>query len=97
MADSESSSAFDRIAELLDFPTQFPIKVIGRQHDDFIDVIGDVVREHIAQFSNDDLKINESRNGNFISLTVSITVESREQLERLYMALANHKMVQIVL
>ena len=97
MTQSETGGAFDRIGELLDFPAQFPIKVMGRQHKDFIHVIGDVVRKHIDQFSNDDLKVSKSRNGNFISLTVTVTVESRDQLEKLYMALADHEMVKIVL
>jgi putative lipoic acid-binding regulatory protein len=97
MTDSNSSAAFDRIGELLDFPAQFPIKVIGHHHDSFTDVIGDFVREHISQFSNDDLKVSESRNGKYLSVTVSVTVESREQLEALYLALADHEMVRIVL
>jgi putative lipoic acid-binding regulatory protein len=97
MSDSASNGAFDRIGELLDFPAQFPIKVMGAQHDDFVDVIGDLVREHIPGFSNEDIKVSQSRNGNFISLTVSATVESRDQLEKLYMALADHDMVRIVL
>ncbi len=97
MAGAESSGAFDRIAELLEFPTQFPIKVMGRQREDFVDVMLGVVREHVPDFSSDGITVNESRNGNFLSMTVSVTVNSREQLENLYMALADHELVRIVL
>lgn len=97
MTDADPSGAFDRIGELLEFPTQFPIKIMGRQRDDFVDVMTSVVREHIPNFSSGDIKVNASRKGNFLSMTVSVTVDSRDQLEQLYMALADHELVRIVL
>ena len=94
---ADMNDAFDRIEKLLEFPADFPIKIIGQRHDDFAQVIAELVHQHVPQFDPATLIIKPSSQGRFLSLTVSVRVDSREQLQALYQALADHEMVRIVL
>ena len=96
MADDINQS-FDRIEALLDFPADFPIKVIGPPAEDFVQTIGSVVTTYVPGFDVGSITRNESRSGRFVSLTIEVQVDSREQLQNLYMTLANHEMVKLVI
>lgn len=96
MADDINQS-FDRIEALLEFPADFPIKVIGPLADDFVETISAVVTTYVPAFDVASITRNESRSGRFVSLTIDVQVDSREQLQSLYMTLANHEMVKLVL
>jgi len=81
------------------FPTPFPIKVMGRRVDNFAQAIVDVVREHAPDFDAATLELRASREGNYLSVTVTVTINatSREQLDNLYRALTSHPLVRVVL
>jgi uncharacterized protein len=81
----------------LEFPTDFPIKIMGRRDDGFAQSIVEVVLEHAPDFDASTLEMRSSRDGNYISLTATIRAVSREQLDALYRALTSHPMVKIVL
>ncbi|HEX7936169.1 MAG TPA: DUF493 family protein [Paraburkholderia sp.] len=82
---------------LLEFPCDFPIKIMGKSHPEFAETIVSVVR----QFDNDvDAARIESRpssGGNYTGLTVTVRATSREQLDNIYRALTGHPMVKVVL
>jgi putative lipoic acid-binding regulatory protein len=82
---------------LLTFPCVFPLKVMGRREDGFAQVICDVVQRHAPDFSPHTLEMRPSRNGRYLSLTVTINARSREQLDALYTELSKHPMVMMVL
>ena len=89
-AASESESA-------LRFPTSFPIKIMGRRTDGFAQAILDVVLKHAADFDPVTLEMRTSREGKYLSVTVTINATSREQLDNLYRELTAHPMVTMVL
>ena len=93
----EMKAAFDRIEKLLEFPVDFPIKIMGRRVDDFAQQVSDLVRAHVADFDPATIELRSSSKGNWLSLTATVRLHSREQLERLYMALADHPLVKVVL
>lgn len=99
MSDSPAdlTSAFDRLEALLDFPVDFPLKVMGRRVDGFAQAIAALVAEHVPGFDPATIELRPSSQGTWLSLTVVVTIESRAQLEALYRALAGHPMVRIVL
>lgn len=84
-------------APILEFPQAFPIKVMGRRTDDFAQAIVEVVRRHAPDFDAATLEMRPSREGNYISLTATITATSREQLDDLYRELSSHPGVSMVL
>lgn len=82
---------------LLQFPTDFPIKIMGRRVDGFADQIVAVILQHAPDFEPATLEMRPSRAGNYLSLTATIRAVSREQLDALYRALTGHPLVSIVL
>jgi hypothetical protein len=81
----------------LEFPTAFPIKVMGKRADGFAQAIVDVVHRHAPDFDASTLEMRASREGNYLSVTATVNATSREQLDALYRDLTAHPMVKIVL
>lgn len=82
---------------LIEYPSDFPIKVMGATHDDFAATIIDVVLEFDPTFHAGRMEMRPSAKGNYIGLTVTVRATSRAQLDDLYRALSGHPMVKIVL
>jgi putative lipoic acid-binding regulatory protein len=87
----------DTTSSPLEFPTDFPIKVMGKRRDDFAQTIVAVVREHAPDFDAATVELRASRHGNYLSVTATVRATSREQLDALYRALTSHPMVSVVL
>ena len=83
--------------EVMHFPMDFPIKVMGKRVDGFADEVVAVVRTHAPDFDAATLEMRASRNGNYLSVTATIRAESRPQLDALYRALSSHPLVTLVL
>jgi putative lipoic acid-binding regulatory protein len=84
-------------ASALEFPTSFPIKVMGKRADGFAQEIVAVVLRHAPDFDASSLEMRASREGNYLSFTATINATSREQLDGLYRELTGHPMVTMVL
>ena len=82
---------------LIEYPSRFPIKVMGPKVDGFADAVVAITRRFDPGFDDASLEVRESRGGNYLSLTVTITATSREQLDELYRTLSTHPMVRVVL
>jgi putative lipoic acid-binding regulatory protein len=96
-APGDGANPTDRLADLLRFPTDFPIKVMGRGVDGFADEITRVLRRHAPDFDPASLEMRPSRQGTYLGLTATIRATSREQLDALYRELTAHPMVKVVL
>lgn len=82
---------------LIEYPSDFPIKVMGKAHPDFAQTLTDVVRQFDPGFDPATVEMRPSRSGKYIGLTFIVRATSREQLDDLYRALHGHHMVSIVL
>jgi putative lipoic acid-binding regulatory protein len=82
---------------LIEYPSDFPIKVMGVAHEDFAATIVDVVLEHDPSFHIGRMEIRPSSKGTYTGLTVTVVATSREQLDNLYRALSSHPMVKMVI
>jgi putative lipoic acid-binding regulatory protein len=87
----------DGAASLIEYPSQFPIKVMGAQVDGFVAAIVAVARRFDPAFDEATLELRPSRGGNYLGITLTVTATSREQLDALYGALSAHPMVKVVL
>jgi uncharacterized protein len=83
--------------QLLTFPCSFPMKVMGRREDGFAQKVAEIVLRHAADFHPDTIEMRASKNGRYLSLTVTLNARSREQLDALYSELSKHPMVMMVL
>ncbi len=81
----------------LKFPTEFPVKIMGRDTPEFRAVVEDILGRHAGPYSELPVKHQPSREGRFVSITVTITAQSREQLDALYRELSAHELVLMAL
>ena len=83
--------------ELISFPTEFPIKVMGRQAPDFVQMVRTIVEAQAGPVEDDAVVSRDSRDGNFVAVTITFTATSRAQLDALYETLSGHERVLVVL
>lgn len=82
---------------LIEYPSAFPIKVMGAQVDGFVEAMVAVAIEFDPSFDAQSVEIRPSKGGNYVGLTLTITATSREQLDGMYRRLSSHPMVKVVL
>lgn len=83
--------------KLLEFPCDFPLKIMGQQHPEFTATVLSVVREHAPDTQEHQLQTRNSTKGNYLSVTLTVNATSQEQLDNIYRALTSHPMVKVVL
>ncbi len=83
--------------KLLQFPCSFPIKMMGRADAAFSGTAVGLIERHVGKVAADAIQTSESRNGNFLSVTVTIDAKSQEQLDNIYNDLSNHKDILVAL
>jgi uncharacterized protein len=79
------------------FPSEFPIKVMGRQGSDIRALSQSVIEKHAGPVGEANVKTRTSADGNFLALTFTITATSREQLDSIYRELTACKAVLMAL
>lgn len=84
-------------ASLIEYPSDFPIKIMGVMQDGFAQAIVDVVIRFDPSFHAGKMAMRPSSKGTYLSLTATVRATSREQLDNLYRALSAHPMVKVVL
>lgn len=82
---------------LIEFPSAFPIKVMGKTQGGFAQTVMAIVQKHDPAFDPATLEMRSSREGNYISITATVQATSREMLDALYQDLCDNPMVTMVL
>jgi putative lipoic acid-binding regulatory protein len=82
---------------LLQFPCDFPIKIMGSRTDDFARLMVDIVLRHAPDFAAESVEMRASSGGKYLALTCTIRATSRQQLDDLYRELTGHPLVKVVL
>lgn len=82
---------------LIEYPSAFPIKVMGAHVDGFAEAIVSIALQFDPTYDPATLEKRPSKGGNYLGLTITVTATSREQLDELYRTLTTHPMVKMVL
>ena len=82
---------------LIEYPSQFPIKVMGAKAEGFVNAVTQIARQFDPAFDASTIELRDSRAGKYLGITITITATSREQLDELYRTLSTHPMVKVVL
>jgi len=82
---------------LLEFPCDFPLKVMGRNEAGFRELVITLVEGHAGSQEAHRVSQRESRDGNFLALTIVVRADSQPQLDAIYAALSAHDQVLMVL
>jgi putative lipoic acid-binding regulatory protein len=82
---------------LIEYPCDFPIKVMGANVEGFVTAVTHVARQFDPGFDASTVEIRPSKGGNYLGVTITIRATSRPQLDELYRTLTTHPMVKMVL
>jgi putative lipoic acid-binding regulatory protein len=80
-----------------EFPSEFPIKVMGRHDSDLRALTRAIVERHTGPLQESKVRVRTSGDGNFLALTYVVTATSREQLDAIYRELTACKAVLMAL
>ena len=82
---------------LLEFPCEFPIKIMGKETPEFHALARGLVEEYAGPLADSAIQSSLSRNGRFASITATINAQSQQQLDEIYQALTAHEDVLMAL
>ena len=82
---------------LIEFPCEFPLKIMGKRVDDFAQTIAEVVQQFAPDFNPATMEMRPSSSGKYLGLTCTINATSQEQFDSVYRVLTSHSMVSYVL
>ena len=83
--------------DLISYPLDFPIKIMGRSEPGFVKTIIDIVRKHAPDLDESAIELRTSKKNSYLSVTCTIVATSREQLDALYQELGDHPAVAMIL
>lgn len=82
---------------LIEYPSLFPIKVMGLKAEGYVQAITHITHQFDPTFDASTIELRESKGGKYLGVTITILATSREQLDELYRTLSTHPMVKVVL
>ena len=89
--------ADSRKESLIEYPSLFPIKVMGLKTDGYVQAVTHIARQFDPAFDASTIELRESKGGKYLGVTITVKATSREQLDELYRTLSTHPMVKVVL
>lgn len=75
---------------LFEFPTEYPLKVVGKNIPGFEKTVLELVRRHVLDFDHATVTARESKGGKYLAVSVSFVAQSKVQLDALYQDLTDH-------
>ena len=84
-------------ASVQEFPSDFPIKVMGRHGSDLRALTQAIIERHAGPQVESSIRTRTSTDGNFVALTYLVHATSREQLDAIYRELTACRSVLMAL
>jgi uncharacterized protein len=82
---------------LLEFPCDFPVKIMGEATDDFRSLVLGIVTRHFGSLTADRIEERPSTNGKYLSLTCTVRAHSKAEIDALYRELTSCSKVLVAL
>ncbi|WP_298621867.1 DUF493 domain-containing protein [uncultured Legionella sp.] len=82
---------------LMEFPCDFPVKIMGTNSDTFLEEIKDIVLRHFPEFNMGHLKHKHSNQKNYLAITVTVHALNQQMLDSFYQDLTKHPDIKMVL
>jgi putative lipoic acid-binding regulatory protein len=76
-----------------EFPCDYQVKAMGHDDGSFRETVIDILSRHCASIDHERIVCRASRNGKYLSVSVTIEAQSREHLDAIYAALTAHEKV----
>ena len=97
MTDQEKDFSSAEEKSLIEFPCQFPIKIIGNKTTDFFDQIVEITRRHFPETPDTAIRTKDSDQGHYLAITVTVLAKNQEGLDAFYQDLTKHPDIKMVL
>lgn len=81
----------------IEYPQDFPIKVMGLHSTELVEAVRDIAARHDPDFRHETIELRESREGKYLSVTITIRATSRTQLDAIYRELTAHPLSKWVI
>ena len=81
----------------IEFPCDYPIKIIGVSNSVFRETVIEIVRSHVPDLDENTISERPSRHGNYCAVNLSIVAMGEPQLKALHEALIAQPLVKMVL
>ena len=82
---------------IMEFPCEFPIKIMGEDNPEFRQAVRSLVEKHTGPLADSAIQTALSRTERFVSLTITVTAQIRQQLDNIYQDLTDHDDVKMAL
>lgn len=82
---------------LMQFPCDFPIKIIGHATPSFLMEITHIIKQHYPATLDNAITHKPSQNGKYLSITATVHAQNQAELDALYQALTRHPDIKMVL
>lgn len=82
---------------LLEFPCEFPLKVMGKDSEAFYEATRRIVERHVGPLADDHVTHRPSRGGRYVATTFVIRAQSQAQLDAIYQDLSGSEHVVMCL
>ena len=66
------------------FPCEYTFKIFGRRSDTFVERVREIISASLGAVPLDAVRVRESSQGRYLSVTVLMWVHTQAQLERVY-------------
>lgn len=91
---SETEEGQDEKKPLIEYPTVYTFKVMGRQEHGFAEYVRQLFRRLMGhEVSQDSIREQPSSKGNYVSVTVSVLLLSEDQRRAIYTQLHKERRV----
>ena len=81
----------------MEFPCDFQIKIIGINNDIFTSEVLTIARKYFPDTEDTSIRSQASKQGNYLSITLTVHVHDQITLDSLYMELSKHPDIKMVL
>lgn len=82
---------------LIEFPCDFPIKIIGVNSESFKDDILAITLKHFPHFAKESMTAKMSQQNNYLAITTTVPVQNQQQLDDYYKEVSIHPQIKMVL
>jgi putative lipoic acid-binding regulatory protein len=80
-----------------EFPCSFPVKAMGKTDVELDLLVIEIIGRHVPVISKESVARRASKDGNYLSVTVTIEATSKQQLDAIYQDLYDHPLVLMTL
>ncbi len=82
---------------LWEFPMEYPVKIMGEAQHPMREIVANILLRHAPEFDPSTMTEKPSSAGKYVSVSATVYVERKEQINGMYADFAAHQHIKMVL